>query len=306
MYKLKKMGTFKCFFVVGNVRASIVEEPLIPIGDLYKSDFTLMPKDLCRETLNPPRTERMDLLVVVLSAAKNFEQRNLIRSTWGNTSLFTSIRIAFIIGQTADQTAAERIIEEEQTHADLVQSNFMDSWANLTLKHVAMLNFISQHCPKAPLVLRADDDVYVRIRDVINISNHIKGQTNKIFCDLFGLTPIVRRPDSKYYVRQKAYGKTHFPKFCVGIAYLMTGDTIHRLLKEMLKMPYMGAEDALVTGVVAEKLGIERVGAPLITKNLLSTNKPENSKNARILSHGGLGTAVDPKLMFQLWELDQY
>ena len=112
-------------------------EPLIPIGDRYQSDFTLLPKHLCHETLKHlPATTKMDLVVTTFSAANNFERRNTIRATWGNTSHFPNIRIAFINGQTKDLTVSERISEEQEAHNDLVQSNFIDNWKNMTLKHI--------------------------------------------------------------------------------------------------------------------------------------------------------------------------
>lgn len=52
------------------------------------------------------------------------------------------IRVVFLVGQTENSTIQERIVHESQTHDDMIQESFYDSYYNLTLKSVMMVKWV--------------------------------------------------------------------------------------------------------------------------------------------------------------------
>lgn len=55
------------------------------------------------------------------------------------------IRVVFLLGQTDDNVTQQRILHESQTHNDLIQENFHDSYYNLTLKSVMMVKWLTNN-----------------------------------------------------------------------------------------------------------------------------------------------------------------
>lgn len=56
------------------------------------------------------------------------------------------IKVVFLIGKTENNETQEKIISESQTHDDLIQESFIDSYNNLTLKSVMMLKWVVNNC----------------------------------------------------------------------------------------------------------------------------------------------------------------
>ncbi len=96
----------------------------------------------------------------------NFKKRNDIRETWLihlksvlEKNLLGMARFGFYLGQTQDDSIQKRIEEESQKHGDIVQIKMDDTYCNLTLKVIAVLNWVWQHCNKVDLVFKVDDDI---------------------------------------------------------------------------------------------------------------------------------------------------
>ena len=142
-------------------------------------------------TANIDRT----LLIVVISAAAHSSKRNLIRKTWAGPSLLEVdwIQLIFLVGSTLDEDKVlkDRLEKENAQHQDLVQVNVVDTYANLTLKSVALLHWANGHCPGAQLVLKCDDDTYLNLNVLINL---LGKEQFKSTDRLYGLGIVQDRP----------------------------------------------------------------------------------------------------------------
>lgn len=72
-------------------------------------------------------------------------------------------------------------------------------------------------------------------------------------------------PRDKWYTPTFMFKGKTFPKYLHGTAYLMSSDTAHILYTESLKTSILHLEDVYLTGIVANKVGIERIHHPLMT-----------------------------------------
>jgi beta-1,3-N-acetylglucosaminyltransferase 5 len=192
----------------------------------------------------------------------NQDKRSAIRETWGNLAAYDTVRLGFVVGKTTDSHLSAAVHKENVLHGDLIQTVTVDHWANLTLKHAAMLDFVQTYCNSVPLVMKTDDDIYVQIPRLFTTLEPIKGTNNAIYGTVFKNHKVYRSVSSKYCVPRELYSHSHFPDFCVGEAYIMTRDVIPKLFRGLMKKTNTGSEDAVVTGVVAEELGIQRVHLP--------------------------------------------
>ncbi len=270
------------------------------IKDLYPGKFHLNPKDLCTRD---PHKVPVDLIIAVLSAVSNFEPRKAIRSTWGNLTNFPNVRFAFIVGDSTDAALLNAIREESRIHGDLVQTSIVDSWKNLTLKHVAMLDFVVHNCMDAKFYMKTDDDAYFNLTRVLELLRAVEAGGPAVAKKIRGLvfrnTTIPRDPHSKYYVPYSAYNQTStFPDFCHGGGYFMQTELAARLFGQLMKSTHMPSDDAFVTGVLAKKLGIERVDVPNWMRDFDHGVKPQDMVEKRIYGTWN----IRPDSVYEFWK----
>jgi Galactosyltransferase len=154
-----------------------------PIRTKYTLPDPLMNKNNNQRYYNNNNTNK--LLVLVLSARANFEQRHAIRVSWGKGY----DNLVFVVGgpppnkEEDDETTTTtslKLWEEQQRHQDLLDVILPDSYRSLPYKVDYALTWIynqtqtqSSSSPKEPpsfsfsqleWVLKVDDDVVVRIQ----------------------------------------------------------------------------------------------------------------------------------------------
>ena len=110
----------------------------------------------------------LSVIVLVKSAAINFERRNSIRKTWGSPGNCNNatIRTVFLIGLTSDKTAQLKIRKENDRYQDIIQGDFIDSYFNITLKTLMGLKWAYLFC-KSDYYLFADDDYYISTKNLL-------------------------------------------------------------------------------------------------------------------------------------------
>ena len=107
------------------------------------------------------------VIILVKSAAINFERRNSIRKTWGwpGNCNHTTTRIVFLLGLISDKTAQLEIKKENDRYQDIVQGDFIDSYDNNTLKTLMGLEWAYLFC-ESDYYLFADDDYYISTKNL--------------------------------------------------------------------------------------------------------------------------------------------
>ncbi|CAH0403279.1 unnamed protein product [Chilo suppressalis] len=227
-------------------------------GDVYVAGHERPHPELC-----PALGARLRLMILVTSAPSHRAARDAIRLTWGHYGTRTDVAIAFVLGAPPD--ALRPALEtEDALYSDLIVSRSLDSYSNLTLKTLSMLEWMDAYCPRAPRLLKTDDDMFINVPRLLdfafaparaNASSTVWGRVIKKSLPK-------RTTRSKYYVSPVQYPARVFPDFATGPAYLMTADAIRPLLEAAPSERYLRLEDVFVTGVLAARLKIRRVHAP--------------------------------------------
>lgn len=65
------------------------------------------------------------------------------------------------IGESRSSSIHSEIQHESQEHGDIVMGNHIDSYRNLTLKHLTGYRWVLQYCAHAKYILKADDDTFI-------------------------------------------------------------------------------------------------------------------------------------------------
>ncbi|XP_049807392.1 beta-1,3-galactosyltransferase 1-like isoform X1 [Schistocerca nitens] len=213
-------------------------------------------------------SEKLFLLIVVCSAVGNFEARSAIRQTWASAPVVTekasAIRVAFLLGESENNTLQEQVEEESIKHSDIIQEGFLDTYNNLTLKSVMLLKWTVTNCPSVRYIMKTDDDMFVNIESLVRLLRS-KGSTGLLIGALICGAHPISDSHSKWYAPRYMYPGRVYPNYLSGTGYVMSNDVMKRLYKAALQTPLFHLEDVYVTGLCSKAAGIRPRDHPAFT-----------------------------------------
>ena len=256
------------------------------------------------------------LVALVHSSPKNFLKRDVIRKTWGSLKTVNGYKVivVFILGLVNDSTVDRLLHNEYQTHRDLVSANFVDSYRNLTYKHLTSYKWVLKFCNTTKLVMKADDDAFIDIFTTVNVlkqtfypSNDTpnRNPTNIIACSLFpeGTAP---KREGKWGLTLKQYPYRTYPSYCSGVTYFFSLDIAFDIFEAAHRIkPSLPIDDVFLTGLVAAYLNLKHF--PLNMKYIYDHKKVrewllEHNTNTNSYMVADIGDVDDwPSLMTSLW-----
>ncbi|XP_061169259.1 beta-1,3-galactosyltransferase 1-like [Saccostrea echinata] len=196
------------------------------------------------------------LLVMVPSAVSNFEQRNAIRSTWGNlTNVKPIVLVKFLLGKSKNTALQDVAATENQIYNDILFEDIIEAYENLTRKSIAMLRWASMHCHRVRYLLKVDDDIFLNLPRLLEELKKHPRENSIIGCKVKGSTPF-RFPFTKWRVSRTQYKGNYYPDYIAGTAYLISGDILQKLYSATQQVPYFIFEDIYITGLCREYIGV--------------------------------------------------
>ncbi|XP_059813504.1 beta-1,3-galactosyltransferase 4-like [Hypanus sabinus] len=212
------------------------------------------------------------LVTLVASSPGHRHQRQAIRDSWGSLAEAAGrrVRTLFALGLPATPREARLLEAEAQRHGDLVQGLFTDTYLNLTLKTLMVLDWVREHCPDARFVLKADDDVFVNVRALVTHlaalsppesepEGHPRSRSvaepDLYLGRIHASVRVERDPDSPYYVPEAAYPAPTYPRYCSGTAYVLSRGAAAKVLAAAHRLPLVRVEDAFI-GMCARAAGL--------------------------------------------------
>ena len=208
-----------------------------------------------------PCGDAQPISIFIPSAAqvsgKYFDRRQSVRKTWVNEAKTEyNISVYFVLGLNQNNCSNELIRKESEQFNDIIQFDFIDNYYNLTLKMISILNWVQNNCQSSQYILKADDDVIINIRRLLEkLSSFKPGIT--------GYKVTERRNTDKChrsYLPDEYYGKEWLPDYVWGGSYLMTSDVVNKLVqfRENYHGYYLDNEDVFLTGILAQAAGVPR------------------------------------------------
>jgi hypothetical protein len=239
--------------------------------DLNNSSMCLTSSAQSNSTSTKDLGDGIYFMIIVHSSPEHFEARQAIRSTWGSVKSLKNfaIRLIFVLGKSGDSVqdadlVENSIIRESELFGDIVTGTFIDSYRNLTYKHLLGYKWAMEFCPGSAFILKADDDAFIdmfQLFDFISRTYGFKPSQGTLVCNVFpeGTKPVraVDTQGSKWAVTSDEYPHVIYPKYCGGLAYLATPDVIRRVLSVSDKVRFFWIDDVFVTGILRELIAIE-------------------------------------------------
>ncbi|XP_064213076.1 beta-1,3-galactosyltransferase 5 isoform X2 [Tribolium castaneum] len=275
---------------------------LYPVQTLPQDDYhqLINLKNFTFAVFNAPCNDSNPLLLVLVhSAPRNFETRMAVRTTWGRNSL--QVKVLFMLGLVKSHRLKVQIEKENEEFGDLVQGSFLDTYRNMTYKHVMVFKYAIYHCPQAKYILKTDDDVFVNMPLMLNfLTADLSpfGGSRMIFCTLREKSPVVRSWRSKWRVSFREYAAKTYPPYCPGWAVLYSPDVVFDLYREAQKTDYFWIDDVHITGTLIEKIRLKHVDVDDLVLNRNALYQPEKDRGPFLFGPPNM----DDEEIKALWE----
>ncbi|KAJ7994479.1 hypothetical protein DPEC_G00249680 [Dallia pectoralis] len=224
----------------------------------HKYHFILDEPEKCGE-------ENPFLVLMVPVAPYNREARDAIRSTWGTERqvLGKEVRLFFLLGLPSGEGADQlqvKVSEESRDHRDLLQSDFIDCYKNLTIKTMMMMEWLSSRCPNASYAMKIDSDMFLNVNTLVNMLLHAREQRF-----MTGLVArwgaVLRDPNSKWYIPKSVLADNVYPPYTLGLGYVFSLDLPRKLVEASRHVKAVYIEDVYL-GLCMRHLGIEPTDPP--------------------------------------------
>uniref|UniRef100_A0A673KTN7 Hexosyltransferase n=1 Tax=Sinocyclocheilus rhinocerous TaxID=307959 RepID=A0A673KTN7_9TELE len=239
------------------------------------------------------------LVLMVPVAPQQVDARNAIRSTWGNESSVQgkAVLTLFLVGLTGGPEAQQQLEEESRQHRDLVQSNFVDSYFNLTIKTMVIMDWLATRCPQANFSMKVDSDMYIGLENLMTLllapntprQNYITGH-------LMWNQNVIRNKNSKWYVPKELYPEPKYPTYVLGMAYVFSNDLPPKIVEASEAIKPFNIEDAYV-GACLKRLGINPSGAPDPSQFQTYMNNPKSHDLSKLITT----IAGSPEKVVEFW-----
>ncbi|KAJ8383055.1 hypothetical protein SKAU_G00038330 [Synaphobranchus kaupii] len=207
------------------------------------------------------------LLLIVPVAPKNRVARDAIRRTWGNESLVLgkTVRLFFLLGLPGGEGSEwlqADVARERAEHHDLLQGDFLDSYHNLTIKTMMMLEWVASRCPNASYAMKIDSDMFLNVRNLVKMLLDPKTPKRNYITGLVARNrPALRDKNSKWYMPVDVYPDSTYPPYLLGMGYVFSTDLPKKLVDVSKQIKPLYIEDVQL-GICLKKLGVKPTEPP--------------------------------------------
>ncbi|XP_029948676.1 beta-1,3-galactosyltransferase 1 [Salarias fasciatus] len=221
----------------------------------YEYHFIINEPERCEQ-------EKPFLVLVVPVAPYNKADRDVIRATWGSESSVSgkAVRVFFLLGLQGDAEMQQQLLQESEAHRDLIQSDFVDCYKNLTIKTMVMLEWLDSHCPGASYAMKIDSDMFLNVKNLVNMLiwapkyNYMTGLVARN-------AAVLRDPSSKWYLPFDLYPQPQYPRYALGLGYILSSDLPKKLIQASRHVKPVYIEDVFL-GLCMQQLGIPPTDPP--------------------------------------------
>ncbi|MBN3299626.1 B3GT2 galactosyltransferase, partial [Amia calva] len=231
--------------------------------------------------------------------------RDAIRKTWGQENSVPGVDILriFVLGLPSGDQATQIQVElerESQEHHDIIQKDFLDSYRNLTIKTMAIMDWLVSYCLRASYAMKIDTDMFLNVDYLVNklldpSAAHPK--RNYITGLVLENTAVHRNKGSKFYMPKEVFPSDTYPIYVSGVGYVFSIDLASKLLSTSWLVEPVFLEDVYV-GLCLRQLGIRPVSLPqqgLFSFDFIPYSKCRYSQLVAT-------TGIHPEQLLQMWE----
>ncbi|XP_074154208.1 UDP-GalNAc:beta-1,3-N-acetylgalactosaminyltransferase 1 [Sminthopsis crassicaudata] len=260
--------------------------------------FTIRERESCSE-------HSPFLVILVTSRPADVEARQAVRVTWGAKKSWWGQEVLtyFLLGRQTEpenNILALSVQDESILYGDIIRQDFIDSYDNLTLKTIMAFRWVTEFCPSAQYVMKADSDVFINPGNLVKyLLTH--NQSENFYMGY----PLIenfsnREFFKKTYISYQEYPYRVFPPYCSGLGYVLSRDLVSRVYSMMAHVRPFRFEDVYI-GII---LSILKVDVHLPESDdlfFLYRIKFNICKFQRLIA----AHSYSPKELIQYWQLIQ-
>ncbi|XP_056239657.1 beta-1,3-galactosyltransferase 2-like isoform X1 [Seriola aureovittata] len=204
------------------------------------------------------------LVLMIPVAIHNREARDIIRNTWGKetTVLGKVVSHFFLLGvsREGDKLLDEEVLQESRRHKDILQSSFVDSYNNLTIKTMVMFEWLSSHCPNTSYAMKVDSDIFLNVQKLVDML--LKAPQHRYLTGhVVRYAAVIRDQTSKWFLPVSAFPEPTYPPYAQGLGYVFSLDLPQKILEASLHVKAIYIEDVYV-GLCLRHIGIALTDPP--------------------------------------------
>lgn len=219
------------------------------------------------------------LLLVVPVSPSGRAARDAIRKTWGSKKLVLGqpVETIFMLGLAGGADASkqqEELRRESRQYRDLVQSDFLDSYRNLTIKTMMTLEWLAANCPGTSYVMKVDSDMFLHVKNLMRLLlDSSTAKRNYMTGLVWWHSKVLRNPFNKFYMPRHVVPEPEYPPYPLGMSYVMSMDLPAKLLGVSPQLKAVFIEDVYL-GMCLKRLGIHPTDPPEDTLFLVDPRHP--------------------------------
>ncbi|KAG2471342.1 beta-1,3-galactosyltransferase 2-like [Polypterus senegalus] len=204
------------------------------------------------------------LVLMIPVAPQDRAARDAIRKTWGYERLLPGVKIVrlFYLGlPPAEQgmSLQHEVGRESAEHGDIIQKDFWDTYANLAIKTMMIMDWLATYCPRASYAMKIDSDMFLNVE--LLVKKYLNPQAsspkkNYIAGVVIGDGMANRNTDSKWYMPPEAYPERAYPPYLSGSGYVFSVDLARKISLASQSIRPVPLEDVYV-GLCLRKLGVK-------------------------------------------------
>ncbi|XP_066600492.1 beta-1,3-galactosyltransferase 5 [Prorops nasuta] len=212
-----------------------------------------------------PRCNSNLITWIVTSNAENILPRSALRSAYPNEELNElGIQRIFLLGllnkinKPIINISQSALLDEANRFHDILQGNFIESYKNLTLKHLMGLQWVVNNCINAQFIMKMDDDIVANLYEMPQLLKDNLINNNTISGYILRSMKPIRNTSSKWFVNKVDYPFDVYPDFASGWLYITTLPVARKIVDSVsLNQQYFWIDDVFITGILREELGIK-------------------------------------------------
>lgn len=195
---------------------------------LSGEDYRLISPQTYKYVLNQPSVcdnKSLFLVFLVPVAPQQYAEREAVRKTWGAPGVDTLT--LFFVGTPEESVQRSdiqnRLERESMKHGDIIQMDFIDSYQNLTIKTLMIMNWLDMHCPQTHYAMKVDVDIFV---NTFYLRDHLRSSSRRGFITGSVISDGHPRRDrkSKWQLSEELYPEDSFPPYVSGAGYVFSWD----------------------------------------------------------------------------------
>nr|XP_033780985.1 N-acetyllactosaminide beta-1,3-N-acetylglucosaminyltransferase 3-like [Geotrypetes seraphini]XP_033780986.1 N-acetyllactosaminide beta-1,3-N-acetylglucosaminyltransferase 3-like [Geotrypetes seraphini]XP_033780987.1 N-acetyllactosaminide beta-1,3-N-acetylglucosaminyltransferase 3-like [Geotrypetes seraphini]XP_033780989.1 N-acetyllactosaminide beta-1,3-N-acetylglucosaminyltransferase 3-like [Geotrypetes seraphini]XP_033780990.1 N-acetyllactosaminide beta-1,3-N-acetylglucosaminyltransferase 3 len=136
----------------------------LPYLQSYSCETIIEYGDYCQKLVNKPL-----LILAIRSQPENFHKRAALRETWAQQQEIMGflIKPLFLIAATTNVKHMILVVEEAKNFNDILQWDFPESPAHLSLKERCLLEWLFLYCSTVDFIYKGDDTSFVNVGAII-------------------------------------------------------------------------------------------------------------------------------------------